>query len=1076
MKKTGKLFSIVLSILIVSQAFLVQGSFAAYEGGGQVSGPVSATILGGKTETGFDTRENIPFVEPTKQQLEAADQLIQSAGPGLKINWNSVFGTPSMILKNKGYLTEPANGDAETIARNWLKDHAALFGLTKTDIDALTVRRDYAVTGTGLRPVTFQQTFNGIESAHGGRIIVAVTKDGKILSVTANSRRSGELTSDFKLSAVDALSKVVSDFAPELNYVPKLTREEDGWKEFAAGNTLPTVQRVKKAVFLTNDKVIPAYRVLFIKELNVGYEVMVSAVTGEKLFQRSLVHNLEPEGLIFENYPGAPKGGDQIVRSFTGDPEASPNGWVFPLKNAGVTTTGNNANTYANWSNFLVPEEPGLIRPIDPLGHFYYGFADAWGRSKGQTVPPSYEEDSKPAITNLFYHHNLFHDYYYNLGWTEPAGNMQVNNFGKGGTGGDAVIGMAQAGATTGGAPTYTGRDNAYMLTNPDGISSWSGMFLWEPIPGAFNAGYSDGDFAASVIYHEYTHGMTTRLVAGGGSLNSFQSGAMGEAWGDFYAMQYLISHGYMKRPIEGIYVTENHETGIRNFALDRSPLNYGDIGYDVVGPEVHADGEIWADILWYVREALVDKLGEEKGGHVAEQLVIDAMPISVPNPSMIDMTRAIIASDVVRYNGAHYDTLWTAFAQKGLGVSASTNGGNDTNPHPGFDHPNNDRNGKLVAKVVNADTGKPVSDARIIVGDYEARVSPAVKTSDEGNFALPMVDGIYDITIQARGYGAQTLKDIEINAGDSNKMTIQLEPNLASSANGAEIDSVSSESSSNPVKNVIDDTEASVYASKQEEGDFSGAQFIVDLAGTKAVKVSKIQVSAYIDTGKSRFSALEDFTVLASKTGQEWTKIMEGSFPTKDPRPTAPQLHYKDWNIEEPVNARYLKLVAKHAQYDPKGQVQVAELQVFSAKKSKVEPLSIEPGKPFKTEGTIQAGNPGTGVGTLAGTSTTLAVTQNEFTTTQNPEPASQGIDGYVVTLPEQYGDGIHNIKVAGPGDGSYDLDVYFYNKDFELIGYIATASGDEVGVIPGGTKYAYVGLYTGANIPFTLTATSPY
>ena len=33
---------------------------------------------------------------------------------------------------------------------------------------------------------------------------------------------------------------------------------------------------------------------------------------------------------------------------------------------------------------------------------------------------------------------------------------------------------------------------------------------------------------------------------------------------------------------------------GIRNYDMSRSPLNYSDVGYDLVGAAVHADGEIW--------------------------------------------------------------------------------------------------------------------------------------------------------------------------------------------------------------------------------------------------------------------------------------------------------------------------------------------------------------------------------------------------------------------------------------------------------------------------------------------------
>lgn len=413
------------------------------------------------------------------------------------------------------------------------------------------------------------------------------------------------------------------------------------------------------------------------------------------------------------------------------------------------------------------------------------------------------------------------------------------------------------------------------------------------------------------------------------------------------------------------------------------------------------------------MRTVLIDELGVEKGSEVAEQLVIDAMPISAPNPSMVDMRTAIIAADVIRYTGDHYDTLWKAFAQRGLGYGASSQGGNDTNPHPGFDHPDENFNGHLIGKVVNADTNKPIPNINILVSDFEARISPAATTSEQGLFSLPMVEDTYEITIQAKGYGSRTLEDVTITAGNNNEMTIALEPNLASSANGAEIDSVSSELSSNPVENMIDDTEASVYASQQSEGEFTGAEVVIDLAGDKPKTVSTIQVSAFKDIAKSRFSALKDFTIQASKDGQTWTQIAEGTFETMDPRPTAPALHYKSFEATEKVKANYIKVIAEHAQDDSKGYVQIADVQIFSDKKVGIEPLVVEPTEPFTAEGTIQVGNAGTGVGQLAGVPATLAVTQNEFITTQNPEPASQGVDGYVNTIPKEFSDVYTQLKL---------------------------------------------------------------
>lgn len=416
------------------------------------------------TDEVVDVRKAMSAILPSSSQLDAANK-ITAAGTGTKILWNNQFGTPSSIVKQNGYLSPASTEKAEAIARKWLSANKAIFGLTEQDVSDLTVIRSQKVPGTNLSPITFQQTVGGIESVFGGRIIVAVNDQGRILSVASDASPSGKFTGEFQLTAEEALKSVVGSFLPELDFEPQALEDEKGWKVFDGMGILPTKQRVKPAAFFTVDGIRPAYRVLFIEKLNEAYEVVIDAENGKTLYRRSLVDYLNPEGAIFENYPGAPGGGQQTIKSFKGDPVASPNGWLLPNSDLGATTLGNNASSYANWSNFLVPADT-LVRPISPLGKFNYPFLNAWQKSKGAIVPPSYAEDVNSASANLFYHHNLFHDYFYKLGWTESAGNLQVDNFGKGGMGGDPILGLVQAGAASGGNPTYTGRDNAYMLTD----------------------------------------------------------------------------------------------------------------------------------------------------------------------------------------------------------------------------------------------------------------------------------------------------------------------------------------------------------------------------------------------------------------------------------------------------------------------------------------------------------------------------------------------------------------------------------------------------------------------------------
>src|SRR5205085_2935872 len=51
----------------------------------------------------------------------------------------------------------------------------------------------------------------------------------------------------------------------------------------------------------------------------------------------------------------------------------------------------------------------------------------------------------------------------------------------------------------------------------------------------------------SDIIYHEYTHGLSHRLVVdanGDSTLGFVQAGAMGEAWSDWYALDYLADRG----------------------------------------------------------------------------------------------------------------------------------------------------------------------------------------------------------------------------------------------------------------------------------------------------------------------------------------------------------------------------------------------------------------------------------------------------------------------------------------------------------------------------------------------------
>ncbi|MDQ1626830.1 MAG: extracellular elastinolytic metalloproteinase [Actinomycetota bacterium] len=1031
---------------------------------GAAVGTVTTDKAAGATT--YDVRSGpAATLSATKAQTDAVASLLSSAGAGARVTWDHRFGTPRSIFGGSHYLSAPRAGAAADVARSWISDNRAAFGMSPAQVGALKVTRDHALPGTGTHVVTFTQVIGDVAAVHGGRLNVAVTKDGKVLSYAGNPTRGDALAGAFTLSAGDALSAVARKLAPGVAFTPDAIGSQAGYTTFAKG-PFAASSYVKKVAFPTKDGARAAFQVLFIQALDEAYDAVVDASTGEVLFQHSLVDR-ESEGTVYENFPGAPKGGTPVVRSFGPTPE-SPSGYVDPTAVAGLpgpTTLGNNASTYANYSNFLAPIDQGP-RPVSPTSQFNYTYDMNWQKSKGAVAPPSYALDLNPAATNLFWTHNTIHDEYYDLGFTESAGNFQLD-------GGDPVLGLVHAGAASGGAPTYTGRDNAYFLPLPDGIPSWSGMFLWEPINDAFEGPYSDGNFDRSVIQHEYTHGFSTRYVAGGDSLGSFQAGSMGEGWSDWYALNHLYAKGLQDKAVVGEYVTGNPTRGIRNWNYDQNPTNFSNIGYDLTGPEVHADGEIWTTMLWDLRKALVAKYGAAIGGETAARLVSDGMPLTAPDPSMLDARDGILAADLDRNHGNNTDLIWTVFARRGAGASATSNTGDDTDPQPAFNNPAASRNGTLVGKVVNTSNGAPVAGAKVFVGIFEARSTPTARSSSTGGFGITMAPGTYNITVQAPGFGAQTFKGVTVTAAATKSLAFKMAPNLTSLASGATIVSASSEDPGLPAKFLLDDTEATVWSTQQGATPYNnGPDQRVTVKLAKPASITSIQVSAMKNTTSARFAALKDFTFQVSDDGVLWKTVKTGGFTYQTPRPVAPDLHYASFPLASPTKASYVRFFIDSVQGETMKYAQAAELQVFGNSAS-ITPTAPPVDPDYVDHGTIVAGNPA--AGDFTGAQNVFGVTGTEFTTNCGTvPPVSQGADGWVTKLPSGFGDGTHTVSVVG-GESTpigHDLDLYFLNSSCDLIGATATAAADESTVIPGSTAYVITQLFLGANVPFTLTA----
>jgi extracellular elastinolytic metalloproteinase len=292
---------------------------------------------------------------------------------------------------------------------------------------------------------------------------------------------------------------------------------------------------------------------------------------------------------------------------------------------------------------------------------------------------------------------------------------------------------------------------------------------------------------------------------------------------------------------------------------------------------------------------------------------------LAVSQVSMVDSRDALLAADMIRFGGANQDLLWNAFAKRGLGEGASSNGHTDPNPTPSFASPHADEATVTFAPVNEA--GAVVSGARLFVGDYQARARAVADTDPAttlGN-TVQLVPGTYNLLATAAGRGHVRVGPVDVTAG-ATTLTVEMPTNLASSAAGATVsgDGIN-------LARIVDDDEATNWASLGSP--VAGKQVTVDLAGG-AHRVDRVQVSAMLrpavtgdpDAGtQGRVSALRQFRVLAcAVTGAvdcadaaDFSPVFTSpadAFPSVAPRPRAPELILRTFDIPD-TRATHLRL-----------------------------------------------------------------------------------------------------------------------------------------------------------------------
>ncbi|HEX8557267.1 MAG TPA: M36 family metallopeptidase [Pyrinomonadaceae bacterium] len=578
-----------------------------------------------------------------RARASAVENLRAGLGAGRARNLRAEVneaGAMKNLFVDGGALSAPQANTPDNVARGFLRRQAALFGLSNADVNALKLEHQDDDRGTTF--LDYAQTVGGLKVFE-GNVKVAVGRAGEVLNVRQGFAVNGQKAAlRPTLSEAEGIAKAFEHAGRAVvpSFAETRGRSAAGDRAAFANPLSPAFEDVLSELNVVRfkDEARLAWHVYAEVGPEEWYEMLVDAHTGELLLRHNL-YVFEAQGTV---YAEAPDKGARSLISFVGDTVINTAaGWM----GASTVTTGNNVEAYLDTNADNAPDANNTT-----------GLSNGHASSATQdfTFPFSTAVDPRTqqaaVVTNLFYYNNVMHDFSYNLGFTETARNFQTNNYGRGGTGNDSVRAEAQDGS---------GTNNANFATPPDGSRPRMQQYL-------FTAANPDRDSSVDgdVVFHEYGHGISNRLIGNGSTaLSGTQSGAMGEGWSDYWATT-LNNDGAV-----GEYSTAN-PAGIRRAAYSVPAAAVHDSYADVCagGCAVHNDGEVWAATLWDLRTQL--------GAAVTDSIVLNGMKFTPTRPSFLNARDGILQADQNLNGGVNRCAIWTVFARHGMGVSAVGNDG----------------------------------------------------------------------------------------------------------------------------------------------------------------------------------------------------------------------------------------------------------------------------------------------------------------------------------------------------------------------------------------------------------------
>lgn len=164
-----------------------------------------------------------------------------------------------------------------------------------------------------------------------------------------------------------------------------------------------------------------------------------------------------------------------------------------------------------------------------------------------------------------------------------------------------------------------------------------------------------DGDLDTDIVWHEYGHGLTSRMI---GSMTGPIAGGIGEGMSDVLSV--IVNND----PVVGEY-SASDPAGIRRHSYEGYPYTLATVGFD----EVHNTGELYGAIGWDLWKRY-QAAGLGQAG-ILEDLV-RGMNYTPSGPNFQEMRDGILKEVSIDHPG-RVCMVWNAFAKYGVGVNAKS-------------------------------------------------------------------------------------------------------------------------------------------------------------------------------------------------------------------------------------------------------------------------------------------------------------------------------------------------------------------------------------------------------------------